>query len=99
MTREEALKKVNSLECGKFDNDLLNSLEMLGLIKFDEPKKVLSPSRIVCNKISSFTLPGTFNMILSDGIINELYQAGYKIIHKSAVEYCVGCDRNIIKDI
>jgi len=42
MTRHEALEKVNRVSITNFDNDvrLLASLEALGLLKFEEEKKV-----------------------------------------------------------
>lgn len=71
MTREEAIQKTHNM--GK-NLDLLNMLEALGLLKFEE-----EPSQIIKQWLSENFIHGEF-MLSADKIVNELMKAGYKIV-------------------
>lgn len=78
MTRNEAKKIIENInESGPLF--ILDAVEALGLIKFDEEKKVPSPASIIALEIGDFT---TIPHALSDKIIDALLKYGYKVIKK-----------------
>ena len=78
MTRAEAYDKLPIMEQGITRNHFLNALEALGLIKFEEEKKIIdSPSMVIKNQLEPYTFQP---MLKADKIVNALMQAGYKIV-------------------
>lgn len=85
MTRDEATKLV-AKACGvpvgaMGGGNIVDALEALGLIKFDEPEMVAednkpSPSMVIRSKLIGLV---NQSMQCADGIINALYKAGYTI--------------------
>ncbi len=80
MTRNEAFMKIKDKVINA--NDLLDGLEVLGVIKFDEDN--LSPSFVILAKLQDFQK--VYNRIpicaAVPEIISALNEAGYKIVRK-----------------
>jgi hypothetical protein len=80
MTREEALKKVNAVVSKSHPekvNDIVQALEALGLIKFDEPEKSLTDA--ICG--ARYNTMGS--SIDQSSFIKYLNAHGYEIVKKS----------------
>lgn len=82
MTRNEARYKIAAILQIKLNaNDLLDSIENAGLIKFDEEKNYsASPSNVIFHKLAK--LHGHASFSEADAIVNELMREGYQIVRK-----------------
>jgi hypothetical protein len=93
MTREDAHIKLKHYEF-KDRNLIIDALEVLELLKFDEPKPSMStitiyksPSYIIAQQFDAYRINIMHgNLIFADEIVNALMQAGYRIVRKEYID-------------
>lgn len=82
MTREEAVRKIklNGFPCIALQPiDIVNALEALGLLKFEEPTTEFEPSSLRLIKSYDGDACG-LSQKFCNAIVNEIYRQGFKIV-------------------